>query len=146
MRLTLINASELRKEIKDQCRFIATLIDEDIGQLPGTVNLICCDDERIQELNRMYRGKDQVTDVLSFTWYEGFTKPQDLVGEVYINLAQTRRQAKERRRSFEIELYTLCIHGLAHLRGYDHEEDDEFRVMKLIEDRIMKRLLDTKKT
>lgn len=82
-------------------------------------------DAEMKKLNRTYRGKNKTTDVLSFPLLEGrkMTKapkgPLPL-GDVVVSLAQTTRQAKERKVPFEGELALLVVHGILHLLGYDH--------------------------
>ncbi len=134
---------------------IAALIDTEIGNLAGDLNLIFCDDEKIQELNRDYRKKDKVTDVLSFPYFEGDTDEQDLIGEIFISYPQTQRQATsedwsnkilDQYSKLEMEVYKLVIHGLLHIRGYDHIEDEDYRVMKLLEDKIMESFLESQKS
>lgn len=83
----------------------------------GELSLVLTTDRRIRKLNRDYRGKDKATDVLSF--------PQDpalgLLGDVVVSLDTARRQAKERGLSLSDELVRLLVHGVCHLRGFDHE-------------------------
>jgi probable rRNA maturation factor len=133
---------------------IVQLIDAEIGELSGQLNLVFCDDKKIQELNRDYRNKDKVTDVLSFPYFDGGTSEEDLLGEIFISYPQTQRQAVredwsntilDQHSQLEMEVYKLVIHGLLHIRGYDHIEDDDYRVMKLLEDKIMKSFLESQK-
>jgi probable rRNA maturation factor len=93
--------------------------------------------ERIQEINREYRGKDQPTDVISFAMEEmgegeipilGDHIPRHL-GDIIISIPQTRVQAEEYGHSFIRELGFLSVHGFLHLLGYDHmNEEDEVKM------------------
>lgn len=150
MDLNLLNDHAYTVPVSANFYLITQLIDDEIGSLPGQINLVFCNDEKIQELNKTYRGKDKVTDVLSFIYSEKPTEVDDLLGEIFICVPQTERQASnadwskknlERYSSVEMELYKLFVHGLLHLRGYDHEKDEDFRVMKLLEEKIMNRFL-----
>lgn len=147
MKLTHLNLHKYRLPVKRNFDLICRLVDKTVGLLKGRVNLVFCDDKTIHALNREYRGKDKVTDVLTFTYNNNPKNSQDseLAGEVIISVPQTKRQAKEFDGTFESELYKLIIHGLLHLRGYDHEKDDDYRVMKLLEDKIMESFLVSKK-
>lgn len=95
------------------------------------------DDEFIQTLNRDYRGKDQPTDVLAFAMREGpgGELMPEILGDIVISVETAARQA---RRGLRHELLFLSAHGLCHLLGYDHRDDDEERVMN----ERMRRLLD----
>lgn len=76
-------------------------------------------DSRVRQLNARYRGRNAATDVLSFTDDEpGF------LGEVVIASGVAGRQARRAAHSVQVELRVLALHGLLHLLGYDHEQDD----------------------
>jgi len=92
------------------------------------VSLRLVDDAEIRALNRDYRHKDKPTDVLAFAQREGPAgAPQpDLLGDIVISVDTARRQA---RRGLYRELLHLASHGLCHLLGYDHRDDDEEREM-----------------
>ncbi|MBP1765021.1 MAG: metalloprotease ybeY [Firmicutes bacterium] len=107
------------------------------------VSLVLADDAYIQELNCHYRGKDMPTDVLSFALNEGeepeiFDGPEEnLLGDIIISLETAERQAVDYGHSIERELAFLTIHGLLHLLGYDHEQEEQRRVMRAEEERIL---------
>ncbi len=119
---------------------------------PAQVGLVVTDDKTVQELNRQFRGLDEVTDVLSFSashsgHWEGDPQESDEaspesvdseelnfvlppgepspLGEVIISFPQTIRQAQERNGPIEQELALLIIHGVLHLVGYDHMEPED---------------------
>ena len=103
------------------------------------LSLLLCDDATIHPLNRDYRGKDKPTDVLSFAQREGeFAFVDDnLLGDVIISMDTTIRQATDRNHSVETELRVLLVHGILHLLGYDHIEDDEAEIMEAKEREIL---------
>jgi len=95
-------------------------------------SVVFVDNVRIQEINREYRGKDAVTDVISFA----FEETQDFVcpdyrflGEIYICIPRMEEQAREYGHSVKRELSFLTVHGLLHLLGYDHMTKEEENVM-----------------
>lgn len=94
------------------------------------ISLYLVGDRRMRQLNKLYRGIDKTTDVLSFPQTEGF-KPLAfslqpyILGDIVLNLDQIKRQAIENHVSFKDELRFMLIHGLLHLLGYDHEKDRE---------------------
>lgn len=81
----------------------------------------------MKKLNKSYRGIDKPTDILSFP----LSKTE---GEIYINIAETRREAKKFDRTFENFFGFLFIHGLVHLKGFDHSS-----TMERIEARFRKK-------
>ncbi|HKE84543.1 MAG TPA: rRNA maturation RNase YbeY [Vicinamibacterales bacterium] len=85
----------------------------------GTVTVALVSDARVRALNRRFRRKDRVTDVLSFPADE----PGNL-GDVVIATGVAARQAVEVGHPVQAEFRVLALHGLLHLLGYDHEHDD----------------------
>lgn len=89
------------------------------------VSLSLVSDREMRELNRAYRGRDRVTDVLSFPQREGeeLAGPGDVpepLGDVVIAVGRARRQAREYGHSLEREMAFLAVHGTLHLLGLDH--------------------------
>ena len=85
----------------------------------GAVTVALVPDRRIHALNRQFRHKDRPTDVLSFPADE----PGQL-GDVIIAVGVARRQAAAAGHPLGTELRILALHGLLHLLGYDHEQDE----------------------
>ena len=96
------------------------------GRRDLDVALLITDDPRIHALNRDWRGKDKPTDVLAFAQREAAAADAGLLGDIVISVDTARRQAK---RGLYAELLHLASHGLCHLLGYDHRDDEEERVM-----------------
>jgi probable rRNA maturation factor len=96
----------------------------------GVVSVAVVSDRRVRALNRTYRRKDYVTDVLSFGEpsaagvQPSARSPQSFLGEIVIARGVAKRQAREARHSEQAELRVLALHGLLHLLGYDHERDN----------------------
>lgn len=122
------------------------------------ISLAIVGDGRMRKLNKMYRGANRVTDVLSFSHrtilpylakaFPRIAKDQDFIeapsdasrlGEIVICWPRAKKQARQAGHPLTKELTILFIHGILHLLGYDHE-GDETRVqeMKQMEDRILK--------
>jgi probable rRNA maturation factor len=90
------------------------------------VTIVFVSDAAIRKLNREFRGRDQVTDVLSFpNQAEPFEiENRGQLGEVVISVQRAAVQAKQNGLTFSNEVEQLILHGLLHLCGYDHETDD----------------------
>jgi probable rRNA maturation factor len=87
----------------------------------GLVSIAIVSDAEIQTLNRRYRRVNRATDVLSFPSGEPVG---DSMGEIVIARGVARRQAKDAGHSELTEWRVLALHGLLHLLGYDHEQDN----------------------
>ena len=85
----------------------------ELNKQKNDVSIVFVGDKRIRDLNRVYRQKDRITDILSFDGDGGF------FGEIIIDFAQIKRQAKVFSKSIKDELVFILIHGLLHLSGYD---------------------------
>jgi probable rRNA maturation factor len=98
---------------------------EAAGAADRAVTIVFVGNNAIRKLNQQFRGQNYPTDVLSFTTEaEGFeTEDQSKLGEVVISLERARAQARENGLTFRNEVQQLILHGLLHLRGYDHETD-----------------------
>ena len=94
-------------------------------------------DEEIHELNRDYRGVDRTTDVLSFPMDDEFT---NMLGDIVININKVIEQAKEYGHSEKREISYLTVHSTLHLMGLDHEEEEDKKEMRAVEDRVMGKL------
>jgi probable rRNA maturation factor len=122
---------------------IAQLATEAVA-LPAAaeISVVLCDDRTIHRLNKKWRGIDAPTDVLSFPQLTetDWQKPlitQVLLGDIVLSLESAARQAKEYGHSPERELLYLFTHGLLHLLGYDHLQEDERCRMRRREEEII---------
>ena len=94
------------------------------GVWSGEVSLTLLDDAAVRTLNRDHLGHDAPTDVLSFALHEDGEPP---LGDVYLGVAQARRQAAAAGVTEEEELVRLAVHGTLHVLGWDHPEDPDAR-------------------
>lgn len=103
-------------------------------------NIIIVDESAIHEINKTYRGKDSVTDVISFALEDDKTfikTDYRILGDIYICLKKAKSQAEEYGHSLLRELSFLTIHGLLHLLGYDHMEKEDEKVMFDLQEMIL---------
>lgn len=103
-------------------------------------NIIIVDEEKIRYLNKNYRNKDSVTDVISFALEDDDTFIKTdvrILGDIYICLKKAKDQSIEYGHSFLREICFLTIHGLLHLLGYDHMEIEEEKIMFDLQERIL---------
>ena len=103
-------------------------------------NIIFIDNDRIKEINKEYRNIDKVTDVISFALednndikYDGFRVLRD----IYISLDKAKEQAVLYEHSYIRELCFLITHGILHLLGYDHMEEEEEKIMFDKQERLL---------
>ena len=105
---------------------------------------------KIQEINKEYRDIDKPTDVLSFPMFEKEEldakiekkdfEYEDILGDIIISIEKVQEQAEEYGHSFERELSYMIVHGFYHLMGYDHIEEEDKKIMRPKEEKILKSL------
>ena len=124
--IEIINRQRSRKLNARSWREFAERALKEIGASRPAATVVFVSDAAIKKLNRQFRGKDQVTDVLSFP---GQAEPFEIenrgqLGEIVISVQRAAVQAKQNGLPFSNEVEQLILHGLLHLCGYDHETDD----------------------
>ena len=135
--------------IEDRCRQVAAIalstgaaLVEGVPLERAELSLVLADDAMVQQLNLQYRGIDKTTNVLSFAALddEDAPEPEDgplLLGDVIIAYETTAREAEEEGKKFPDHLAHLVVHGVLHLLGFDHMEDDEAEEMEHLERSIL---------
>ncbi len=107
----------------------------------GEVSLVFVDDIEIKRLNKEWRLKNEVTDVLSFCDYKSDDFPeiegQIFLGEIFISLETAEVQMHKFNHSLQKEVEKLFIHGLLHLLGFLHNTEKNYKIMKEWEDKIL---------
>ena len=96
----------------------------------------------IKKLNKIYRKKDAVTDVLSFESEDEFGLDEEGIGEIIICLDQAKKQARELKYSYKKEINRLVLHGYLHLLGFDHIKNKDAKTMEALEEKIMNKFYD----
>lgn len=109
------------------------------------VSVLFVDNNEIKELNKNFRGIDKETDVLSFPQYCDLKSIKDkeqnlILGDIVISLEKSREQALEYGHSFEREVAFLTAHSMFHLLGYDHDNEENTRIMRKKEERVLELL------
>lgn len=120
--------------LAEACRAAAAQLDPRLG---SGAALLLADDAALQGLNRRFRGIDKPTNVLSFPSGGGDAA---FLGDVAIAFETCRREAEAQGIAFRNHVAHLIVHGLLHLAGYDHQEDDEAERMEGLETEILARL------
>ena len=108
--------------------------------------LLLSDCNEIKKLNKKFRNKNKITDILSFPFYEKnilyklLRKKQTSIylGDIIVNLDKIIKKSKKE--SFNIVFDKIWIHGLVHLLGYRHKSNQDFSVMQKLENKIIKSL------
>lgn len=124
----LLNFAKREEQINEDAELSITFVDK----------------SEIQEINKMYRDKDKVTDVISFALEEDepdidmseFNIPR-VLGDIIICTDVAQEQSESYGHSFERELGFLALHGFLHLLGYDHMNEEDEKEMFGRQDAIL---------
>lgn len=103
-------------------------------------NIIIVDNEEIRRINKEYRKIDKETDVISFALEENsdiIYKEFRLLGDIYISIDKAKDQASSYGHSLRRELCFLTTHGILHLLGYDHIEEEDRKIMRELEESVL---------
>lgn len=107
-------------------------------------DVMFCDNEQIHEINRDYRGKDRETDVITFALFADSESEMRVVseegihlGEIIISVEKIKIQAEENQKTFEEELYFILSHGILHLFGFTHQDDEKLEFMISLQQRLV---------
>lgn len=131
-------------KVADFYEILREKVDGFLDKQNGVIGLALVNDEAIHLINRDYRKKDEVTDVISFAYLEGggilgaeggFVE----VGDVFISVETAERQGTEKGHGLLREMEILFVHGMLHLFGYGHEDDEGEAEMERVAGEILGR-------
>jgi probable rRNA maturation factor len=107
------------------------------------LSILFTDNRQIQEVNRTYFNKDRPTNVISFSYVDGF--PCEVVGDLIISLQRAHEESEKSGIPFYERVFSLVIHGLLHVRGFGHEKGErEARRMRYREKKLLTYVLSHK--
>ena len=116
------------------------MADEVAGPAQGGIAVLVDGDERIRALNRLWRGIDKPTNVLSFSYPDAPAGAPQHVGDIAISYQTAAAEAAAEGKPFAHHMQHLAVHGFLHVLGYDHESDEDAEAMERLERTILARL------
>lgn len=130
-----VGLADLPSETQFQSWIDAALADQ-TKEFEVVIRLV--DEPESAQLNQEYRGKSGATNILSFEFEIPDDIPLNLLGDLVICAPLVVKEAREQRKTLEHHWAHLVIHGILHLRGYDHLDDAEAEEMEAKEIEILK--------
>ncbi len=117
-----------QRKIKLDLQPFREFCEKVVGEIPAafskTFTLTFVSDRKMRGLNKMFRGINFTTDVLSFPFEaDEFEPDANNLGDIVISIEQASRQASDNQLTIETEIKQLILHGILHLCGFDHEAD-----------------------
>ena len=140
--------TEILPEAEALCRRAALAALADVELPPGRpaeISLVLADDATVRRLNRDWRGKDSPTNVLSFATQDDDGEPEVadaplLLGDVVLAFETCTAEAAAEGKSLADHLSHLVVHGVLHLLGWDHQDEDEADSMEALETDVLRGL------
>ena len=111
-----------------------------LDDVPAIASVYITTPEEIQQLNKQYRDKDSATNVLSFPMQSPDEVDICLLGDIALCASVIKQEAAQQSKSETSHWAHMVVHGMLHLQGYDHIEDDEAETMEREEIKILKQL------
>ena len=105
-----------------------------------SINLKILDDQEMKDLNYRFRKKNLSTNVLSFTNEDISKEITGNLGDIAINYEYINRESKELNKTFDNHMIHMLIHGIYHILGFDHQNDEMANVMENKEILLLKKL------
>lgn len=121
---------------------IAALKAELPAKARTSLSILLTDDAEMRKLNAGWRAKDKPTNVLSFPAENAVdpAKPPAYLGDVALGLATCKREAREQKKTLADHVTHLIVHGVLHLLGFDHMDDDQAEAMEPLETVILAKM------
>tara|TARA_B100001093_G_scaffold114481_1_gene106819 strand:+ start:1080 stop:1526 length:447 start_codon:yes stop_codon:yes gene_type:complete len=110
------------------------------GIIDGSINLKILTDENMKELNKRFRNKNTATNVLSFSNEDISKSITGNLGDIAISYEFVKRESKELKKNFDDHMIHMLIHGVYHILGFDHENDEMADIMEIKEVELLKKL------
>jgi probable rRNA maturation factor len=131
---SLVSASTFEKAARAALQQLSAGTDSGLS-------IILTDDNQLRRLNRQFLGIDAPTDVLSFP--AGYTDPDSgtlYLGDVLISYPRAQKQAEAAGHAVDAELQLLVVHGVLHLLGHDHEDEEGKERMWSVQTEVLAQL------
>ncbi len=124
---------DLKRAVKALCKIL------NIKQ-KYMLDLSIVDEKRIKQINKDFRKKDAVTDVISFAFNDNREFQSELLGEIFICYERILEQAKKYEHSVRREYVFLFVHGVLHLLGYDHMNEADEKIMFGLQEEVLNKI------
>ncbi len=111
-----------------------------LDKTPAVASMLVTTTDEIQKLNKQYRDKDKATNVLSFPMQSPEEVDVCLLGDIVLCAQIIRQEAQQQSKTSSAHWAHMVVHGMLHLQGYDHIENDDAEEMEQLEKSILNKL------
>ena len=120
-------------------KVVSTILDQE-KMSDSFINLRLLDDKEMKKLNMQFRQKDKTTNVLSFPNDDISVKQTKNIGDIAISVEYVKAEAKKEGKTFDDHIIHMLAHGVYHILGYDHENNENAVIMENKEIQALKKI------
>ena len=134
------NDLDIGKELRHKLNKAFEVISDEENLSDNTINIRIVNDKEMVDLNKQFRRKNSSTNVLSFINHDISKSMTGDLGDIAINYDFIKRESKEQGKTFDDHIIHMLIHGIYHILGLDHENDEMAKAMEQKEVALLNKL------
>ena len=142
MSLFIFHSKEhpISNSLEDKLNQALLYVFNEEGITDSSINLKILNDSDMKELNKKFRNKNGTTNVLSFTNDDISKSMTRNLGDIAISYDFVKRESEELKKNFDDHMIHMLIHGVYHILGFDHENDEMADIMEIKEIKLLNKL------
>ena len=138
--ISLDEGIDIEKPLNNKLNKIVSTILEQEKMPDCVINLRLLNDKEMRKLNMQFRQKDKTTNVLSFPNDDISVKQTQNIGDIAISVEYVKAEAKKEGKTFDDHIIHMLAHGVYHILGYDHENNENAVIMENKEIQTLKKI------
>lgn len=138
--ISLDEGIDIEKPLNNKLTKIVSTILEQEKMSDCVINLRLLNDKEMKKLNMQFRQKDKTTNVLSFPNDDISVKQTKNIGDIAISVEYVKAEAKKEGKTFDDHIIHMLAHGVYHILGYDHENNENAVIMENKEIQTLKKI------
>ena len=138
--ISLDEGIDIEKPLNNKLnKVVSTILDQE-KMSNCVINLRLLNDKEMKKLNMQFRQKDKTTNVLSFPNDDISVKQTKNIGDIAISIEYVKTEAKKEGKTFDDHVIHMLTHGVYHILGYDHENNENAMIMENKEIQTLKKI------
>jgi len=138
--ISLDEGIDIEKPLDNKLNKIVSIILDQEKMSDCVINLRLLNDKEMRKLNMQFRQKDKTTNVLSFPNDDISVKQTKNIGDIAISVEYVKSEAKKEGKTFDDHIVHMLAHGVYHILGYDHENNENAMIMENKEIQTLKKI------
>jgi probable rRNA maturation factor len=138
--ISLDEGIDIEKPLNNKLNMVVSTILDQEKMSDCVINLRLLNDKEMKKLNMQFRQKDKTTNVLSFPNDDISVKQTKNIGDIAISVEYVKAEAKKEGKTFDDHIIHMLAHGVYHILGYDHENNDNAVIMENKEIQTLKKI------